>query len=349
MASRTREIVDKVAAELGVPIASTDWRATLAEVRPDLVAVGTPGGTHVEMVGAALELGCHVIVEKPLAPTAAEAKSLYLRARTTGVKTAYAASFRYQPAALLTRELVAAGAIGSVYEVECVSHAAWPSLVPFGWVHRLDAGGGQLNNHFPHRLAIVLMVLGGSVLAAMGESRNDLRRAPAGPHLHDFRDFAKKALPPAMAAARGWREVDSDWSYTVIARIGLPGSNPDDGVSASFSHAALRTGRLEDYIAFYGEKGTIHISGSRAEGGVYLGSSPSHWREVPIPQRITEGLPAVADDVQRNWTQLAREFVADVRGTGHAAYLTFRDGWQFQEVIEIAHSGRGWTALPDAT
>src|SRR5438045_9728734 len=72
MASRTEEVVRRVAAEMGIPVASTDWRATLAEVRPEIVAVGTPGGTHVEMVGAALAAGCHVLCDKPLATTARE-------------------------------------------------------------------------------------------------------------------------------------------------------------------------------------------------------------------------------------------------------------------------------------
>src|SRR5438874_1886839 len=111
MASRTEEVVRRVAAEMAIPVASTDWRATLAEVRPEIVAVGTPGGTHLEMVSAALEAGCHVLCDKPLATVAGEARALYEKARDAGVKTAYAASYRYQPAALLAQELVGAGAI----------------------------------------------------------------------------------------------------------------------------------------------------------------------------------------------------------------------------------------------
>jgi predicted dehydrogenase len=346
MASRTREVVEKVAAELEISVASTDWRATLREIRPDIVAIGTPGGTHVEMIGAALEMGCHIFADKPLATTAVEAKQLYRQAKTAGVKTAYAASFRYMPSALLAKELVAAGAIGSVYEVECVSHYHWPKLTPFGWAHRLDTGGGRLNNNFTHKLAITLNVVGGTVLAAMGETRNDLKRAPVGAPVHDFRHFTRSALSPEQAAQCKWQEVDSDWSYTVLTRIGAAGSDPQDGVSATFRHSCLRAGKLEDYIAFYGEEGTIHITGAYAQGKVYVGRSKTEWEEVPMPQRITDSLPAIADDTYRNWTQLAREFVADVRGEGNAGYLKFRDGWLFQEVIDIARSGRGWMILP---
>jgi hypothetical protein len=49
---------------------------------------------------------------------------------------------------------------------------------------------------------------------------------------HDFRDW-QRAVPSAEQAAGGdWAEVDSDWSYTVLARIGAPGSDPADGMSA---------------------------------------------------------------------------------------------------------------------
>jgi len=74
MASRTRSEVDRVTREMGIPTASTDWRKTLREIRPEIVAVGTPAGTHVEMVEAALELKCNVLVDKPLAPTADAAR-----------------------------------------------------------------------------------------------------------------------------------------------------------------------------------------------------------------------------------------------------------------------------------
>ena len=53
--------------------------------------------------------------------------------------------------------------------------------------------GGRLNNNFTHKLAIALNVLGGEVLEVVGETRNDLKRAPVGHRLHDFRDFTRTA------------------------------------------------------------------------------------------------------------------------------------------------------------
>lgn len=345
MASRTEEVVKRVASSLDIPVAMTDWRGALREVRPDIVAVGTPGGTHLEMASTALDAGCHVFCDKPLATTAQEARQLYVKARAAGVKTAFAASFMYQPAALLARELVRQGTIGQVYEVECVSHYNLPALMPFGWPHRLSTGGGRLNNNFTHKLAIVLHVTGGVVLAAAGETRNDMKKAPVGPHVHDFRQLRAQALSPQEAAGAQWREVDSDWSYTVLARIGAPGTDYRDGISALFKHSGLRAGNLEDYVAFYGSAGTIHIKGAYAQGPLRLWRG-QEWEEVPVPRRILESLPAIVDDTQRNWTQLARDFVADIRGEGYRGYLTFKEGWLFQEIIDIARAAAGWTPLP---
>ena len=135
IASRTAEVVRRVADGLGIGIASTDWRKTLNELKPDIVAVATPGDTHVEMVETALAQGCHILIDKPLAPTAAEARRLAAATRKAGVKSAYAATSCYQPSALLARDLVRSGAIGTLCEAEFVSHYRWPSRLPYGWPH----------------------------------------------------------------------------------------------------------------------------------------------------------------------------------------------------------------------
>ncbi|MGE5192909.1 MAG: Gfo/Idh/MocA family protein [Deltaproteobacteria bacterium] len=346
MASRTADVGAKVAASLQIPRYSADWRGLLAELNPDIVAVGTPGGTHVEMISAALDAGCHILADKPLATTAADARTLYEQAKTKGVTTAYAASYWYQPQALFARDLVGSGTLGRVLEVEGVSHFNWPALMPFGWPHRLESGGGRLNNNFPHKLAIAQNVLGGEVLACMGESRNDLKKVPIGPHVHDFRDFAKQAMTPEQAAKLKWAEVNSDWSYTALLRIGDPAKSLDEAVSVTFRHSALRLGRYGDYIAIYGEKGTLHVDGAYMQGPLYLKTDGPTWEELAIPLSIRDSLPDEPDHTQRNWNQLAREFVADIQGRPHPRYLTFGDGWIYQEVIETIRSNKCWVSTP---
>ena len=348
MASRTADVGAKIAASLNIPHYNSDWYRMLAELKPDVVAVGTPGGTHLEMISAALEAGCHILADKPLATTAADSRTLCELAKSKGVKTAYAASYWYQPQALFARELVRSGVLGQVFEVEGVSHFNWPPLMPFGWPHRLEMGGGRLNNNFPHKLAIAQNILGGEVLAAMGESRNDLKRVPIGKDVHDFRDFAKQAMTAEQAAHLKWAEVNSDWAYTALLRIGDPAKDLDDAASVTFRHSALRLGRYGDYMALYGEKGTLHVDGTYMQGPMYLRTDGSTWEELAIPLSIRDSLPDETDHTQRNWNQLAREFVADILGQPHPRYLTFRDGWIYQEVIDTIRSNKCWISVPIA-
>jgi predicted dehydrogenase len=345
MAGRTEAAVIAAADRLDIVQHGTDWRQIMADLRPDIVAVGTPGGAHLEQCLGAIEAGCHVLCDKPLATTAADARQIYAAAKAKGVKTAYAASYRYQPQALYARELVQSGTLGQVHEVECISHYNWPKMMPFGWPHRLDQGGGRLNNNFTHKLAIVQQVVGGEILAAMGETRNDLKRVPVGEKVHDFREYTKQEALLAQRSEHEWAEVDSDWAYTVLVRLGERSAALADTVSATFRHSALPFGKNKDYVAFYGEKGVLHIEGAYAQGDIYLRTSGDTWDTLSIPDRIHNSLPPEADHSQRNWDQLAREFVADIQGQGNHGYQTFRDGWIYQEVIDTARGGSGWTPI----
>jgi predicted dehydrogenase len=342
MAARTPEVVRQVAGELQIPHACTDWREALARHKPDLVAVGTPGGAHYEPIMGALEAGCHVYCDKPLATDSTQAGALYRRACEVGVRTAYAASFCYQPAALHARRLVATGAIGDPLEAECVSHYDLNPLIPFGWSHRLALGGGRLNNNFTHKLAIVLRVIGGTVVEASGECRNDLARVPRGPQVHDFRERERYAPSPEAALAGEWEEVDSDWSYTVSTRVRL-----DSGAlsSAWFRHGGLQPRYSDDYVSFHGREASLYIPGAYAQGTVHIKRRGKNWEELPTSQDILDALPDIANDAQRNWTALAREFVKDILGQEHDPYLTFRDGWMFQQVIDAVRARAGWQSV----
>lgn len=345
MAGRTEHVVRERVADLGIPHPFTDWRQALAELQPDIVAVATPGGAHFEPVMTALEQGCHVFCDKPLAATAKQSRRMFLKAQEAGVKTAFAASYRYQPHALLAKSLVVQGAIGEPLEVECVSHFNLDPLIPFGWSHRLDQGGGRLNNNFTHKLAIVLNVLDGRVIKVKGEVRNDMPKAPVVSGVHDFRrrrDFAPdRADDPDLI----WAEADAEWSYTVLAQIdpAIPCAQP---VSALFRHAGLQPRFDPDHIAFYGKDGAIYIKGWYAQGPLYLSSGRGDWQQIDVPDAVINSLPDIEDDTQRNWTQLANEFVADILGKANPTYQTFKDGWIYQEIVDAIRDDQTWIHVP---
>lgn len=346
MASRTEDVVKSVAARMGIPHATTDWAKALKELQPDIVALGTPGGAHFEPLKAALSQGTHVFCDKPMTTSASASKEIYRLARSKGVKTAFAASFRYQPHALLAKRLVEQGAIGEPREVECISHYNLNPLIPWGWSHSIALGGGRLANNFTHKLSIVEHVLNARIVRVNGEARNDMLTAPAVEGVHDFREREKLAPGEEKLDSVEWRSVDAEWSYTVLARLNA-GPKVRQHVSTLFKHGGLEPRKQDDYIAFYGSEGTIFISGSYAQGPLHVRSGRTgEWEQVALPADITSAVPDIKDDTQRNWTQLAREFVADIRGERYSGYQTFRDGWVYQEVIDAIRRGEGWYDVP---
>jgi hypothetical protein len=65
-----------------------------------------------------------------------------------------------------------------------------------------------------------------------------------------------------------------------------------------------------------------------------------------VPDRIFDRLPRVAHALHRDWAALATEFVADIEGRPHEPYPTFREGWIYQEIVDVVRAGKGWTPIP---
>ena len=178
MVGRTEPIVMEVAEKMGIPYCGIDWNQALRDCQPDIVSIATPGGAHVKPIKQAIAQGCHVFCDKPLTDSGETAKELYEIAIAKGVKTAFSASFRYEPHVMHAKKLVAEGAIGEPLEVECISHFNLERDIPCGWSHCKEEGGGRLNNNFTHKLSIVTSVVGEKILSIMAEVRNDLGKAP---------------------------------------------------------------------------------------------------------------------------------------------------------------------------
>jgi predicted dehydrogenase len=226
LCGRTPEPTYKRAAELGITDVRFDWRAALKELQPEIVTIATPADPHQEMAEFAAQLGCHVVCEKPLATNTADAHAMLKAVERTGVKHGYAATGCYAPTVLQTRLLLTEGMIGRVYEIESCIHMNLPvGILPYCWLHRLDQGGGLLNNVFTHKLAQVLYATQGTVQAVAGEARLLGDQAPVGPTIHDFREIFGLMGTWNPAQATEWRPVDADMAYTVTAEIRMADGN----------------------------------------------------------------------------------------------------------------------------
>ena len=98
--------------------AFTDYQTMLNELKPDVVHVLTPPHTHVALTGNALEVGAHVIVEKPIAPTRAEFEGLWHRAEQHELLLIEDHNYRFNEPVCEIERLVREGKLGDIREVE---------------------------------------------------------------------------------------------------------------------------------------------------------------------------------------------------------------------------------------
>ena len=111
--------------------------------RLDLVVVASPNRTHVPLALAALAAGLHVVVDKPLAPTAAEGRRLLEEARRRQRMLTVFQNRRWDGGFLTARRLLSEGAIGEPHRFEA-RFERWRPALTGGWRERgapEDAGG----------------------------------------------------------------------------------------------------------------------------------------------------------------------------------------------------------------
>lgn len=156
VAGRKEDGVRAAAAKLGWASTETDWRQLIERDDIDLIDICTPGHTHAEIAVAALEAGKHVLCEKPLANSVAEAERMAKAAdaaATRGVFAMCGFSYRRTPALALARRFVAQGRLGTVRHVRAQYLQDWLSdeNAPMTW--RLDkskSGSGSLGDIGAH-------------------------------------------------------------------------------------------------------------------------------------------------------------------------------------------------------
>ncbi len=118
LASRDEARGIAVAAELGIPRVHDSYEGLLADPDVDAVYVPLPNHLHAEWTIAAVTAGKHVLCEKPLAMTAADAQRMVDAARAAGVLLQEAFMYRIHPSWVAVRDLVASGRIGRLTAVQ---------------------------------------------------------------------------------------------------------------------------------------------------------------------------------------------------------------------------------------
>ncbi|MGZ4603135.1 MAG: Gfo/Idh/MocA family protein [Kineosporiaceae bacterium] len=181
---RNPEGVRQAADRYGWAEAETDWRRVVERDDIDLVDVVVPGYAHAEVAIAALAAGKHVLCEKPLANTVAEAKAMTeaaAKAVQRGVFAMVGFTYRRVPAVTFARQLVESGSIGEIRQTRAVYLQDWLSEADAPLTWRLDkgsAGSGALGDIGAHIVDAVQFVTGQELTGVAGTTRTFVPERP---------------------------------------------------------------------------------------------------------------------------------------------------------------------------
>ncbi|HMN30862.1 MAG TPA: Gfo/Idh/MocA family oxidoreductase [Caldilineaceae bacterium] len=149
---RRQEAIDRFDCQ-----AYTDYEQLLADPAVELVVVSLPSFLHANGAIAALDAGKHVVCEKPMATSLADADRMVVAAERTGKVLTIFQQRRYNPDFVKVREVIDSGLLGRIVQIRTTESRFsrrwdWQTLQKFG--------GGSLNNTGPHFLDMVLQLFG---------------------------------------------------------------------------------------------------------------------------------------------------------------------------------------------
>jgi predicted dehydrogenase len=144
IASRSLEKAKAAAAAARIPVAYGSYEALLDDPAIDAVYIPLPNTLHAEWTHKAAERGKHVLCEKPLTPTAAEAIELVTFCRAKGVQLMDGFMWPHHPRTARIRELLDAGTIGAIQRVSAAFTFPLRPLTPANIRLQPGLAGGSL-------------------------------------------------------------------------------------------------------------------------------------------------------------------------------------------------------------
>ncbi len=332
---RDEQAVAESARQLGWEEHATDWRAVISRDDVDIIDICTPGALHAEIAIAALEAGKHVLCEKPLANTTAEAEAMVRAAQAAAARGQVAAlgfTYRRVPALALAAQFVRAGKLGTIRQARAAYLQDWlvDEEAPMSWRLRAEtAGSGALGDIASHAIDQIQHLTGQRVRAVRGRLATMVPQRPGadGPE-------------PVTVDDAAWATLELD-----------------GGALASVEVSRMATGAKNQLtVELYGTRGALRFdlespnelwfldaSLPLAEQGFtrVLVTEPEHpYLEAWWPQGHVLGW-------ENAFTNQARDLLLAIRDGDAAPYSPdFAEGLALQRVLEAiiaSHAADGAT------
>ena len=316
--------------EWGIEKVTTDFAALCADPEVDALIIATPNYMHRPMAVAAVRAGKHVMCEKPLGLSAAEAAEMYRAARDGGVVHMTAFTYRFAPAMRYLKHLLRSGKLGEPRHFRSQRFLDLPET-SWGWrQYKAQAGAGDLFDMTIHRIDFAIDLLGpirqvcGAVATFAPRTRT-----PDG-----------RTCPPS--------DVD-DWSCLIgefaCGAVGVwEGTTLAKGYHRSgFGHEWAEINGAEATAVYRLHEPNVVLFG-RGGGDLEPVDVPAEFLRPPgSPRDPHEGHPATVFRYDLVW-----EFVSAIL-EDRPAVPSFYDGWHAQVVADAvleAYGQRRWIATP---
>jgi predicted dehydrogenase len=304
--SRRPERARAAALDHNVAVYCSDFRELVRDDRIDAVIVATPPHLHHAMTIAALEAEKHVLCEKPMARTLAEAKDMQRIADRVGSVAMVNHQLRFLPVRARIHELVREGYIGEPHAASVVVHRSSlndPNDRPWGWLMEQEKAGGILGATGAHYLDAFRWWFG-EVKGVAGAVSTMVRQ---------------RRLPDSSGMGR----VDADDNFAVLLRF-ANGALGSIHVSATAGHEG------DEQLTLSGSGGTLQVREGRLWGAR---TGDFSLNELAIPDRLYVGFVPGGHFLVQPTALLLRAWASAIRGESVPS-PSFADGVKTQELID---------------
>jgi predicted dehydrogenase len=335
---RDEEAVRSAADALGWEGYETDYAGMLERDDIQLVDISSSGDTHREFAVAALEAGKHVLCEKPLANTLAEAREMVEAARRAGTVSMVCHNYRRVPAVQLAKRLMDEGRLGEIRHWRAVYLQDWllDPDAPMTWRLRKETGGAGPLADLGSHLVDLAHFLVGPIAEVIGIAETFIKERP-----REGTDVANPQMD----------RVTVNDAAAFLARF-------ENGATGTFEASPLSPGRkAKESFEVNGSKGSLVFDLERMnELQVYVEddeTETSGFRtllvtELEHPYMAGWWPPGHIIGYEHTFVHTIKDLLDGIK-TGNSPGPTFEDGYRCQAVIDAVErsvESRGW-ATPE--
>lgn len=289
-----------VADVFGIPAIYTSWKKLIDKSDIDLVDIALPPFLHYPAAMAAIERGCHILCEKPMAVNLEQAKNMLLAAEKRPVIHMINHQLRFNNKYNLVKSIIDEGQIGKIFHVRWsnISNYRSNSEKPWDWWSDEKAGGGNLLTSASHVVDTMRWMFG-EIKAVSGQLGTWIKKRPV------------------ISGAR--KMVTSDDQYCILLET-------ETGVLISNFVSAMGQHDLGNNIEIIGSEGTLILDN---QGEIVLGRKGETMRVLRNNNLINK------DDWTESFVGLVDELAgAIIENRPLVSGSTFRDGFCTQKVLD---------------